>query len=108
MKKFLLIITLVCLACSSAMAGGKLLKKDPNGYETVNGISMRNLWLLDRFHYGVSELERDYEWCNVKARTATMQDGIKQENLLVQSLMLSLMLKTYKTKLNHHFFIWRR
>ena len=76
MKKFLLIITLVCLACSSAMAGGKLLKKDPNGYETVNGISMRNLWLLDRFHYGVSELERDFDWCNVKARTAVMQDGI--------------------------------
>lgn len=76
MKKFLLILTLVAIACSSASAAGKLLKKDPNGYETVNGISMRNLWLLDRFHYGVNELQTDYGWCNVYARTATIQDGI--------------------------------
>ena len=76
MKKLLLIITLVSIACSSAMAAGLLLKKDPNGYETVNGISMRNLWLLDRFHYGINELQSDYEWCNVKARTAVMQDGV--------------------------------
>ena len=76
MKKFLLVLTLVSLACSSAMAAGRLLKKDPNGYETVNGISIRNLWLLDRYHYGVNELQNDFEWCNTKARTATMQDGI--------------------------------
>lgn len=75
MKKFLLIITLVCLSCSSAMAAGQMLKKDPNGYETVNGISMRNLWLLDRFHYGTLELEQ-FEWCNTKARTAVLQEGI--------------------------------
>lgn len=75
MKKFLLILTLVALACSSASAAGKLLKKDPNGYETVNGISMRNLWLLDRFHYGTLELE-SFGWCSQKARTAVMQDGI--------------------------------
>ena len=76
MKKFLLVLTLVSLTCSSASAAGSLLKKDPNGYETVNGISMRNLWLLDRFHYGVNELQTDFEWCNTKARTAVMQDGI--------------------------------
>ena len=76
MKKFLLLLTLVALACSSAQAAGLLLKKDPNSYETVNGISMRNLWLLDRFHYGVNELQNDFGWCNTKARTAVMQDGI--------------------------------
>ena len=76
MKKFLLVLTLVSITCSSALAAGQLLKKDPNGYETVNGISMRNLWLLDRFHYGVNELQTDFEWCNTKARTAVLQDGI--------------------------------
>ncbi len=76
MKKFLLVLTLVAIACSSVSAAGLLLKKDPNGYETVNGISMRNLWLLDRFHYGVNELQTDFGWCNTKARTAVMQDGI--------------------------------
>ena len=76
MKKFLLVLTLIAIACSSASAAGKLLKKDPNGYETVNGISMRNLWLLDRFHYGVNELQTDFAWCNQKARTAVMQDGV--------------------------------
>ncbi|MBP5688661.1 MAG: hypothetical protein J6X22_08500, partial [Muribaculaceae bacterium] len=76
MKKFLLILTLVAIACSSASAAGLLLKRDPNSYETVNGISMRSLWLLDRFHYGVNELQTDYAWCNTKARTAVLQDGI--------------------------------
>ncbi|MBO4723076.1 MAG: dockerin type I repeat-containing protein [Muribaculaceae bacterium] len=75
MKKFLLVSMLVAIAFTSASAAGLLLKKDPNGYETVNGISMRNLWLLDRFHYGNLELEQ-MEWCNVKARTAVMQDGV--------------------------------
>ena len=64
MKKFLLLLTLIAIACSSASAAGLLLKRDPNSYETVNGISMRNVWLLDRFHYGVNELQTDYEWCN--------------------------------------------
>ncbi len=63
------------MACSSAIAAGLLLNHDPNSYETVNGISMRNLWLKDRFHYGVNELDQ-FEWCNTKARTAVMQDGI--------------------------------
>ncbi|MBR2147053.1 MAG: dockerin type I repeat-containing protein [Muribaculaceae bacterium] len=76
MKKSLLLLTLVAIACSSASAAGLLLKKDPNGYEKVNGIGMRNLWLLDRFHYGVNELQNDFEWCNTKARTAVMQDGV--------------------------------
>lgn len=76
MKKLLLLFTLVAIACSSASAAGLLLKRDPNRYEPVNGISMRNLWLLDRFHYGVNELQTDYEWCNTKARTAVLQDGI--------------------------------
>lgn len=76
MKKFLLILTLVAIACSSASAAGLLLKRDPNSYETVNGISMRSLWLLDRFHYGVNELQTDYAWCNTKARTAVLQDGV--------------------------------
>ena len=76
MKKFLLLLTLVAIACTSASAAGLKLKKDPNGYETVNGISMRNLWLLDRFHYGVNELQTDFGWCNNRARTAVMQDGI--------------------------------
>ena len=76
MKKLLLVLTLVAMACSSAWAAGHLLKKDPNGYEKVNGIGMRNLWLLDRFHYGVNELQTDFEWCNTKARTAVLQDGV--------------------------------
>ena len=76
MKKLLLVLTLVAMACSSAWAAGLLLKKDPNGYEKVNGIGMRNLWLLDRFHYGVNELQTDFEWCNTKARTAVLQDGV--------------------------------
>ena len=76
MKKFLLTLTLVAIACSSASAAGLLLKRDPNSYETVNGISMRSLWLLDRFHYGVNELQTDYAWCNTKARTAVLQDGV--------------------------------
>lgn len=63
------------MACSSAIAAGLLLNHDPNSYETVNGISMRNLWLKDRFHYGVNELDQ-FEWCNTKARTAVMQDGV--------------------------------
>lgn len=75
MKKFLLVFSLVMMACSSAIAAGLLLNHDPNSYETVNGISMRNLWLKDRFHYGVNELDQ-FEWCNTKARTAVMQDGI--------------------------------
>ena len=70
MKKFLLVSMLAAIAFTSASAAGLLLKKDPNGYETVNGISMRNLWLLDRFHYGTNELQNDFAWCNVKARTA--------------------------------------
>ena len=76
MKKSLLLLTLIAIACSSASAAGLLLKRDPNSYETVNGISMRNVWLLDRFHYGVNELQTDYEWCNTKARTAVLQNGI--------------------------------
>ena len=76
MKKFLLFLTFVAFVCTSVSAAGLLLKKDPNGYETVNGISMRNLWLLDRFHYGVNELQSDYEWCNTKARTAVLQEGV--------------------------------
>ncbi len=76
MKKFLLVLTLVAIACSSVSAAGLLLKKDPNSYQTINGISMRNLWLLDRVHYGASELARDFEWCNTNARTAVMQEGV--------------------------------
>jgi len=76
MKKFLLIITLVAIACSSVSAAGLKLRKDPNNYNTVNGVSMRNLWLLDRFHYGATELQTDFAWCNTKARTAVIQDGI--------------------------------
>ena len=76
MKKFLLIITLLAIACSSASAAGLKLRKDPNNYETVNGVSMRNLWLLDRFHYGATELQTDFAWCNIRARTAVIQDGI--------------------------------
>ncbi len=75
MKRTLLLLSLVALVCSTAMAAGSLLTRDPNSYETVNGISMRNLWLKDRFHYGPNELEK-LDWCNTKARTATMQDGI--------------------------------
>lgn len=52
------------------------LTQDPNIYETKNGISIRNLWLYDRFHYGVNELQSDFAWCNTKARTAVIQNGI--------------------------------
>ena len=76
MKKFLLVLSLVAVVCSSAVAAGLKLTRDPNSYETVNGISMRNVWLLDRFHYGINELQTDYEWCNTKARTAVLQNGI--------------------------------
>ena len=75
MKKFLLVLSMVLMVCSSALAAGKLLTKDPNTYEGKNGINIKNLWIKDRFHYGENEYA-NFEWCNVKARTAVMQDGI--------------------------------
>ena len=75
MKKFLLVLSLFLVTCSSALAAGLLLNRDPNSYETVNGISMRNLWLKDRFHYGNLELE-GFDWCNTRARTAVKQEGV--------------------------------
>jgi len=75
MKKFLLLLSLVLVTCSSAFAAGQMLTKDPNAYEGKNGINIKNLWLKDRFHYGPNELEA-MEWCNTRARTAVMQDGV--------------------------------
>ena len=75
MKKFLLLFLMSTLAGASLMAAGLGLTRDPNSYEGKNGINIRSLWLKDRFHYGTSELG-DLEWCNQRARTAVMQDGI--------------------------------
>lgn len=73
MKKFLLLFLMSMLAGASLMAAG--LTRDPNSYEGKNGINIRSLWLKDRFHYGTFELG-NLEWCNQRARTAVMQDGI--------------------------------
>ena len=56
MKKKLLLLLMIALACSTAMAAGLGLTRDPNSYEGKNGINIRSLWLKDRFHYGTSEL----------------------------------------------------
>lgn len=47
---------------------------DGQVYETINGLSIVNQWVLDRVHSGTSYTNNAI--CNVRARTATMDQGI--------------------------------
>ena len=69
MKKLLLSFLLALVTGTSAFA-----VVDPNKYDAVNDIKIKNVWLLDRAHAGDAFISLDA--CNAKARTAVMCDGV--------------------------------
>ena len=68
MKKLLLLTLLLAFGAASALA-----VTDGVAYERVNGIGIKNLWILDRAH--TPDVYSAQPYCNTYARTAVMKDG---------------------------------
>ena len=69
MKKLLLIATMAVMTAMGAWA-----VTDGQTYAKVNGIGVKNLWMLDRVHASQAYLASPI--CHTNARTATMTGGV--------------------------------
>ena len=68
MKKILLLTVLFAFGVASALA-----VTDGVSYEKVNGIGIKNMWIIDRAH--TPDVYSVQPYCNTYARTAVMKDG---------------------------------
>ena len=68
MKKLLLLTLLFVFGAASALA-----VTDGVAYEPVNGIGIKNMWIIDRAH--TPDVYSVQPYCNTYARTAVMKDG---------------------------------
>ncbi len=68
MKKLLLLTLLLATCVASVWAVTDGVK-----YEKVNGIGIKNLWIIDRAH--TPDVYSAQPYCNTYARTAVMRDG---------------------------------
>lgn len=69
MKKYLLLTALAVMTAMGAWA-----VTDGQTYDKVNGIGVKNLWMLDRVH--ANQAYQASPICHTNARTATMTGGV--------------------------------